>query len=233
MREIVWDTETTGFKPEEGHRIVEIGAVELIDLVPTGNTFHAYVNPQMQVPAGAAKVHGLTYDFLKKHRTAKYHVPRFLDFIGDAPLIAHNAAFDMRFINAELALIGIEPLTNPVVDTLELARAVKKGGRHTLDELCKFFKVEAAHRIQHGALLDSQLLAEVYLHLRGGRQRTLELVMAGSGEEYVKPDYGPRPFTSNLTEAERAAHLAFVESLGPAALWNEYLMRPILEEEAA
>jgi DNA polymerase-3 subunit epsilon len=232
MREIIFDTETTGFKPEEGHRIVEIGAVEIVDLVPTGKTFHAYVNPQMQVPAGAAKVHGLTYDFLKKHRTIKYHLPKFLDFIGDAQLVAHNAAFDMRFVNAELVGLGWEPLTNPVVDTLELARQVKKTGRHSLDELCKFFKVEAAHRTLHGALLDSQLLAEVYLHLRGGRQRTLELVVAGTGEEYVKPDYGPRPFTSLVTEAERAAHLAFVESLGPTAIWNSYL-RPEPKEEAA
>lgn len=170
-REIVLDTETTGFEPSEGHRIVEIGCVELDGLLPTGKTFHVYINPQRDMPAGAYEVHGLSAEFLSGFPVFEAQVEGFLDFIGDAPLVIHNASFDMKFINAELTTLGRPVLpSSRAIDTLAMARKAFPGSPASLDALCRRFGIDNASRTLHGALLDSELLAEVYLELRGGRQ---------------------------------------------------------------
>lgn len=220
MREIVWDTETTGVNHNED-RIVEIGAVELVDLLPTGRTFHTYINPQRDVPQHVVKVHGLTYDFLKKYPVFRRKAQAFLDFIGDARLVAHNAPFDLRFINAELARINLPPLQNEIVDTLELARKVKKGGSHKLDVLCNHFGVDTSKRVLHGALLDSEILAEVYLHLRGGRQHAIPLVVEAVAEVEVVHAHGSRTIVPRGTPGEREAHIAFVSGIKDA-IWSRY-----------
>lgn len=176
MREIVLDTETTGFEPSEGHRMVEIGCLELVNHLPTGNTFHTYLNPLRDVPADAVRVHGLTTEFLKDHPIFTEKVDAFLEFIGDATLVIHNAEFDMKFINAELKASGFKPLAmTRVIDTLPMAREKFPGQPANLDALCRRFKIDNSERKFHGALLDSELLAEVYLELIGGRQHGLGL----------------------------------------------------------
>ena len=170
-REIVLDTETTGFEPAEGHRIVEIGCVELDGLLATGKTFHIYINPQRDMPAGAYEVHGLSAEFLSGFPVFEEQAGDFVEFIGDAPLVIHNASFDMKFLNAELKLVGrpILPMSR-AIDTLTMARKAFPGSPASLDALCRRFGIDNASRTLHGALLDSELLAEVYLELRGGRQ---------------------------------------------------------------
>ena len=186
-REIVLDTETTGFEPSEGHRIVEIGCVELDGLLPTGNTFHIYINPQRDMPAGAYEVHGLSAEFLSGFPVFEAQVDAFVEFIGDAPLVIHNASFDMKFINAELRAVDrpILPM-NRAVDTLAMARKAFPGSPASLDALCRRFGIDNTSRTLHGALLDSELLAEVYLELKGGRQPGFGLdVMAQIGRAHV------------------------------------------------
>jgi DNA polymerase-3 subunit epsilon len=233
MREIVMDTETTGLDPAEGHRIVEIGAVELENLLPTGRIYHQYVNPERAVPREAELVHGLNDAFLRDKPVFARIAPAFLDFIGDARLVIHNAAFDMRMINAELGLIGRPALpASRAVDTLEIARARFPGAQASLDALCRRFGIDNSGREKHGALLDSELLAEVYLELMGGRQQGLGLDPAISrsqsrgaaqapspGAGYVPPAR-PRPLPPRLTAAERAAHDAFIDEIGAGALWR-------------
>lgn len=176
LREIVLDTETTGFKPEEGHRLVEIGCLELINHVQTGPRFHVYLNPEREVPPDAARVHGLTTEFLADKPLFNDVADKFLEFIGDAPLVIHNATFDMSFINAELLWSGRKPLPKDrAIDTLTMARRMFPGSPASLDALCKRFNVDNSGRNFHGALLDAQLLAEVYLELKGGRQTGLVL----------------------------------------------------------
>jgi len=176
IREIVLDTETTGFDPAEGHRLVEIGCLELVNHLPTGNVFQTYLNPLRDVPAEAARVHGLTTEFLKNHPLFAEKVGAFLDFIGEAPLVIHNAEFDMKFINAELKTAGFKPIPmSRVTDTLPMAREKFPGQPASLDALCRRFKIDNSQRKFHGALLDSELLAEVYLELIGGRQHGLGL----------------------------------------------------------
>lgn len=176
MREIVLDTETTGFDPEEGHRLVEIGCLELENHLPTGRVFHTYLNPERDVPADAVRIHGLTGEFLKKHPVFTEKVGEFLEFIGDAMLVIHNAEFDMKFLNAELKGAGFPQLSmSRVTDTLPMARQKFPGQPANLDALCRRFKVDNSGRKFHGALLDSELLAEVYLELMGGRQHGLGL----------------------------------------------------------
>lgn len=225
MREIVLDTETTGLDPLAGDRIVEIGAVELVNHMPTGRVYHRYVNPQRPVPEDAVAVHGLTGAFLADKPLFAALAEEFLGFIGDARLVIHNASFDMKFINAELAATGRPPLPAArALDTLELARRRFPGAQNTLDALCRRFGVDNSGRTKHGALLDSELLAEVYLELSGGRQPGLTLGLAtagpraGAGGPWVPPPR-PRPLAPRITEAERAAHTQFVEELGEAALW--------------
>jgi DNA polymerase III subunit epsilon len=225
MREIVLDTETTGLDPDAGDRIVEIGAVEIVNHMPTGRTFHAYINPQRDVPAEAVEVHGLTAAFLADKPVFAAVAAEFAAFIGDARLVIHNAAFDMRFLNAELGWAGQGSLPwARAVDTLELAKRRFPGAPSSLDALCRRFGVDNSGREKHGALLDSELLAEVYLELMGGRQPdlTLAVVVAGpagvAGAAWTAPPR-PRPLAPRLTEAEAAAHAAFIATLGDGALW--------------
>ena len=227
MREIVLDTETTGLDPEEGHRIVEIGAVELINGLPTGAVWHQYVNPERPMPQEAFQVHGLGDDFLRDKPVFSAVAAAFLAFIAEAPLVIHNAAFDMKMINAELERLGEVPLPMArAVDTLDIARRRFPGAQVNLDALCRRFGVDNSGREKHGALLDCELLAEVYLELQGGRQAGLSLSPAsavrrdGPGTP-ERPLERPQPLPPRLTAEERAAHEAFVAEIGAHALWHD------------
>jgi len=229
MREIVWDTETTGFDPESGDRLVEIGAVELFNHMPTGKIYHQYINPERSMPQEAFAVHGLGDKFLADKPVFKMVAQDFLDFIGDAKIVAHNAKFDVRFINAELKWVGIDPIPmSQSLDTLEIARKKFPGAQNSLDALCRRFGVDNTAREKHGALLDSEILAEVYLELIGGRQPDFALsVVAGQdvtaqGRAKLQETLGVRkiPLKSKLTDEEAKAHREFVEKLGNDALWN-------------
>ena len=228
MREIVLDTETTGFEPSEGHRIVEIGAVELFNHMPTGRTYHQYINPERQMPREAFEVHGLGDDFLRDKPVFRAIGRAFLDFIGDAKLVIHNAAFDVKFLNFELKLIGLPTIDwSRAIDTLAIARQKFPGSPASLDALCRRFGVDNSAREKHGALLDSEILAEVYLELIGGRQPDFGLASqpakSVSGTTGVADDWRPRPrpepLPPRLTEDEAAAHAAFVAKLGDGAIW--------------
>jgi DNA polymerase-3 subunit epsilon len=187
MREIVFDTETTGLDPKTGDRMVEIGCVEMVNRVATGNTYHAYYNPERDMPAGAEAVHGLSISFLSDKPLFKHTARQLLDFIGDAPLVAHNAGFDFGFLNNELNLIGFELIAmERMVDTVALARKRHPGAKLSLDALCSRYGIDRSHRVKHGALLDAELLAQVYVELTGGRQIGLGL---GSGEA-AEPQMG-------------------------------------------
>jgi DNA polymerase-3 subunit epsilon len=228
MREIVLDTETTGFEPSEGHRIVEIGAVELFNHMPTGKTYHQYINPERLMPKEAFAVHGLGDEFLRGQPLFKSIGKAFLDFIADSQLVIHNASFDMKFLNHELKTAGLPILPYArATDTLMMARQKFPGSPATLDALCRRFNVDNSAREKHGALLDSEILAEVYLELVGGRQPDFGLNPAAqsntSGSAQAATDWRPRPrpapLPSRLSAEESAAHAAFVEKLGPAAIW--------------
>ncbi|TCP40293.1 DNA polymerase III subunit epsilon [Rhodovulum marinum] len=231
MREIVLDTETTGFEPSEGHRIVEIGAVELWNHLPTGQTFHEYINPERPMPQEAFAVHGLGDDFLRDKPVFKFIGQKFLDFVGDAKLVIHNAAFDMKFLNAELGWLGLPQLPwEQAIDTLAMARQRFPGSPATLDALCRRFGVDNSAREKHGALLDSEILAEVYLELIGGRQPDLVLATGpkdtgqrqGDAQVTWRPRPRPKPLPPRVSEAEAAAHEKFVATLGDAALWKRF-----------
>ena len=230
MREIVLDTETTGLDPETGDRIVEIGAVELSNHVPTGQTYHQYINPERAMPQEAKEVHGLSDEFLSKMPVFAQIADAFLDFVGDAKLVIHNASFDIKFLNAELKWMHRPPLPiERAVDTLEIARRKFPGAPASLDALCRRFGVDNSARTLHGALLDSEILAEVYLELIGGRQPDFALSLAGpqGGHQASEADWRPRPRPSplppRLTDAEAAAHAQFVEEIGEkaVALWKK------------
>lgn len=225
MREIVLDTETTGFSPEDGDRIVEIGAVELHNHMPTGRTYHQYINPKRSMPEGAFEVHGLSEDFLRDFPVFESVGQAFLDFVGDAKLVIHNAAFDMKFLNAELGWCNLRQLPmDQAIDTLAIARTRFPGSPASLDALCRRFGVDNSAREKHGALLDSEILAEVYLELIGGRQPDFALATQGAtqGETTArKIGTRPRPLPERITDAERAAHTAMIEAMGDAALWNK------------
>lgn len=223
MREIVLDTETTGFKPEEGHRLVEIGCLELVNHVQTGNRFHVYINPERPVPPEAAAVHGLTDEFLADKPVFETVAAEFVAFIGDSPLVIHNAAFDMKFLRWELKLLGYPDLKNEAIDTLLMARQKFPGAPATLDALCKRFGVDNSGRTFHGALLDAQLLAEVYLELLGGRQAGLSLTDAplarrsqAGGGTASRTRRDPRPHAPTAEELE--AHKTMLGQL-KNALW--------------
>jgi DNA polymerase-3 subunit epsilon len=244
MREIVFDTETTGTfpdhpEPRERDRIVEIGCVELINLERTGREFHAYVNPERAVPEEVVRVHGLTGEFLSKHRKFADIVQDLLDFVGDAPLVAHNAAFDQSFLNAELVRCALPRHQNErFIDTLAIARKRFPGASCSLDALARRFQLDrygfdlAARKSAggHGALIDARILAEVYLQLKGGREQRLAFDVAVTAEtlgetrpiEYIRRPPRAQPLPSLATSAEGEAHAAFVAKLGPNALWLKY-----------
>jgi DNA polymerase-3 subunit epsilon len=225
MREIVLDTETTGLDPADGHRIVEVGAVELVNHIPTGRVFHQYINPERPMPREALAVHGLDDAFLRDKPVFAAIAEALLAFLAEAPLVIHNAGFDITFLNAEFGRIGRPVLSLArAVNTLELAKRRFPGAQVSLDALCKRFGIDCTARMLHGALLDSQLLAEVYLELLGGRQQGLGLAIvagpsAASAGDWVVPAR-PRPLAPRLSEAERAAHAAFIAELGQGALWH-------------
>lgn len=228
MREIVLDTETTGLDPAEGHRIVEIAALELENHLPTGRTWHQYLNPDRPMPPEAFEVHGLSDEFLRDKPRFSALAADFLAFIGEAKLVIHNASFDMRFLNAELTALGHRRLPDDqAIDTLIIARNRFPGAPASLDALCRRFGVDNSGRVKHGALLDCELLAEVYLELRGGRQPGLHLATAApapergaaTGPVLVRPNARPAPLPPRVTEAEAAAHAAFVGKLGAGAIW--------------
>jgi DNA polymerase-3 subunit epsilon len=227
MREIVLDTETTGFEPGEGDRIVEIGAVELIGHVPTGRTYHQYINPQRSMPAGAFAVHGLGDEFLADKPLFKDIAQAFVDFVGNDKMVIHNAAFDMKFLNAELGWLNMPLLPmDQSLDTLAIARRRFPGSPASLDALCRRFGIDNTSRTLHGALLDSEILAEVYLELIGGRQPDFALASSShktsdaSGGEDWRPMPRPQPLPSRLLNEEAAAHSAFVDSLGDGSVWK-------------
>ena len=229
MREIVLDTETTGFEPAEGDRIVEIGAVELQGHVPTGRTYHQYINPQRSMPQEAFEVHGLGDEFLADKPVFKDIAQEFVDFVGDAKLVIHNAAFDMKFLNAELGWIGFPTLPmDQAIDTVAMARRKFPGSPASLDALCRRFGIDNSARTLHGALLDSEILAEVYLELIGGRQPDFALnsVSAKSGASDATTDWRPTPrptpLPNRITKEESAAHDAFIDTLGDDALWKKF-----------
>jgi DNA polymerase-3 subunit epsilon len=230
LREIVLDTETTGTDHAAGDRIVEIGAVELLNHIPSGKTFHAYINPERAMSQGAFEVHGLSDAFLADKPVFKVLATELHGFFGDARLVIHNAAFDVGFLNAEFGRCG-HPLieTHRALDTLALARRRHPGASNSLDALCARYGIDNSRRTKHGALLDAEILAEVYLELIGGRQADLGLgpapgaILAGGGPILVPVQRVPRPVTVRLTDHEREAHQAFVGSLGAAAIWTDYI----------
>ncbi len=215
MREIVLDTETTGLDPEQGHRLVEVAGVELLDHLPTGRSFHSYLDPERDMPEDAFRVHGLSAAFLRDYPRFAEVIDPLLEFLGDSRLVIHNAAFDMRFLNAELVRHAREPLAfGRAVDTLFLAQRRFPGAANSLDALCRRFAVDNSARTRHGALLDCELLAEVYLHLIGGRQIGLGLVLPGQrsgGAAIARPVRPARPHAPSVEEL--AAHAAFVATL--------------------
>ncbi len=241
MREIVLDTETTGFEPETGDRIVEIGALELLNHVPTGRTYHQYINPERVMPQEAFEVHGIGPDMLAAPREAKPGEvtlrdkpvfarigDAFVEFIGDARLVIHNASFDMKFLNAELGWMGRPPLPmDQATDTLAIARKKFPGSPASLDALCRRYGIDNSARTLHGALLDSEILAEVYLELIGGRQPDLVLATGpgrgvGPSDENWRPGARPKKLPPRLGDKEAAAHSDFIDALGEQALWRKF-----------
>lgn len=228
MRELVLDTETTGFEPHEGDRIVEIGAVELWNHVPTGKTYHQYINPQRDMPNAAFEVHGLSNEFLADKPVFADIAQAFVDFVKDDKMIIHNASFDMKFLNAELGWLNRKALPmSQALDTLAIARRKFPGSPASLDALCRRFGIDNSNRVLHGALLDSEILAEVYLELIGGRQPDFALGQqqntgnAASTETAWRPQPRAVPLNSRLTNEEAAAHTAFIEAMGDGALWKK------------
>ncbi len=227
MREIVLDTETTGLDPADGHRIVEIGCVELEDHLPTGRSLQLYLNPERLVPPESQRIHGLSDEFLADKPLFAAVVEELLEFLGDAPLVIHNAGFDIKFVNAELHRCGRAPIPYArAIDTIEIAKGKIPGARYSLDELCKRFGVDLSARAKHGALLDAELTAQIYLELVGGRQKKLLLVPVDSAAEGFSPESRtarPRPVPLDLvlTIEELEAHASFVaRELGNDPIWN-------------
>lgn len=227
MREIIFDTETTGLDPVTGDRMVEIGCIEMVNRVLTGNNFHAYFNPERDMPSEAEKVHGLSISFLSDKPLFRESAGELLEFLGDSPLVAHNAQFDFGFLNHELCLCGFDPVGDDrMVDTLAIARRRHPGAKHSLDALCTRYGVDRSHRVLHGALLDAELLAQVYVELTGGRQIGLQLAVDNTTEERIetavfRPKTGEyrAPRAHAASEEELARHAAFLESLD-SPLWN-------------
>ena len=229
MREIVLDTETTGLDPLRGDRLVEIGCVEILNRMPTGQTFHRHLNPERDIPAEALAVHGLSSEFLADKPLFAHVVEEFLEFIGEAPLVIHNASFDIAFINAELDRLKLPPIARErLVDSLLLARRKHPGVSNRLDDLCSRYAIDNSRRTKHGALLDAELLAEVYIDLIGARQSQLILAteardMRVGGDGEMPRRQREVPLAPRVTEADLAAHRAFIATLGDKPIWNEFL----------
>jgi DNA polymerase-3 subunit epsilon len=229
MREIVLDTETTGLDPYQGHRVVEIGCVELINRIPSGKTFHCYLNPERDVPTEAQAVHGHSTEFLKDKPLFAEIADGLVAFLDGASLVIHNAAFDMGFLNAELDRVGRTAIGHDrIVDTLLLARRKHPGGPNRLDDLCARYRIDNSHRTKHGALLDAELLAEVYIELIGARQAQLILADALAERSVGLNAEGrargrPSPLVPRITATEREAHRRFVATLGSGAVWLDYI----------
>lgn len=225
MREIIFDTETTGLDPQGGDRMVEIGCIEMFNRVPTGRTFHAYFNPGRPMPAGAEAVHGLSEVFLSDKPAFQEKAAELIEFLGDANLVAHNAGFDFGFLNMELALCAMDPVCRTrMIDTVALAKVRHPGAKLSLDALCTRYGIDRSHRVRHGALLDAELLAQLYVELTGGRQIGLGLVAEGAANDAPvsalilrqRPFRAPRPH--HASEAEMARHAAFLGTL-TAPIW--------------
>jgi DNA polymerase III subunit epsilon len=229
MREIVLDTETTGLDALSGDRLVEIGCVEIFNRMPTGQTFHRHINPERQVAPEALAVHGLSNEFLADKPLFSEVVDEFLAFIADAPLVIHNGSFDIGFINAELDRLKLAPIQRErLVDTLLLARRKHPGVSNRLDDLCSRYSIDNSHRTKHGALLDAELLAEVYIDLIGARQSSLILAVdtheiGVPGTTETPRRQRPMPLAPRVTEADREAHRAFIATLGDKPIWNDFL----------
>jgi DNA polymerase-3 subunit epsilon len=228
MREIVFDTETTGLDPLQGDRLVEIGCIELVNRFPTGKTFHFYFYPERDMPEGAFRVHGLSIDFLKDKPLFAEKAEELIAFLGDAQLVAHNAMFDLGFLNAELDRAGRPGVSRErIIDTLLLARRKHPGGANRLDDLCGRYSIDNSRRTKHGALLDAELLAEVYIELIGARQASLVLSQtaapAGIPGAIMVVRERTVALAPRLSDEERVAHRSFVSTLGEAAIWRDYL----------
>jgi len=228
MREIVFDTETTGLDPMQGDRLVEIGCIELVNRFPTGKTFHSYFNPERDMPEQALKIHGLTGEFLNDKPLFAHKAEELMAFLGDAQLVAHNAMFDLGFVNAELERAGRAAVNRErIIDTLVLARRKHPGGANRLDDLCLRYSIDNSRRTKHGALLDAELLAEVYVELIGARQAQLILSQtaapAAFGGEAIALRERATPLGLRLTDEARAAHRRFIASLGDNAIWRDYV----------
>jgi DNA polymerase-3 subunit epsilon len=228
MREIIFDTETTGLDPIQGDRMVEIGCIELVNRFPTGKTLHCYFNPERDMPEQALKIHGLTGEFLKDKPLFADKVEELIAFLGDAQLVAHNAMFDLGFLNAELERAGRAAVSRErMIDTLLIARRKHPGAANRLDDLCLRYAIDNSRRVKHGALLDAELLAEVYVELIGARQAQLILsqtaapVRAAGAIIVVRER--PAPLAGRLTDEERAAHRKFIATLGDSAIWRDYV----------
>src|SRR3984885_3033414 len=228
MREIVFDTETTGLDPLQGDRLVEIGCIELVNRFPPGKTFHTYFNPERDMPEQAFKIHGLSREFLSDKPLFVHKVEELIAFLGDAQLVAHNAMFDLGFLNAEMERAGRSAVNRErIVDTLLIARRKHPGGANRLDDLCLRYAIDNSRRTKHGALLDAELLAEVYIELIGARQAQLVLSQAATPSQAMGMPIIVRertiPLLIAVTEDDRAAHQAFVATLGENAIWRDYL----------
>src|SRR6202049_3311703 len=227
MREIVFDTETTGLDPLQGDRLVEIGCIELVNRFPTGNVFHCYFTPQRDMPESAFRIHGLSSEFLKDKALFADKVDELIAFFGDAQLVAHNAMFDLGFLNAELERAGRAGVNRErMIDTLVIARRKHAGGPNRLDDLCWRYAIDNSRRTKHGALLDAEILAEVYIELIGARQAELGLEEArgiGTADLRVSATrIRPVPLLPRISAEEREAHVAFVATLGANAIWRDY-----------
>jgi len=228
LREIVLDTETTGLDPLQGHRLIEIGCIELVNRIPSGLTYHTYLNPERAVPAEAFAIHGLSDEFLKDKPLFALVADELIAFLGDAPLVIHNAAFDVGFLNAELDRLGRPPIARErMIDTLLLARRRHPGGSNRLDDLCVRYAIDNSRRAKHGALLDAELLSEVYVELIGARQAQLVLsqtaALRGVPGETIIVRERPAPLAPRITDAERQAHRLFLAGLGEIAIWRDYI----------
>jgi DNA polymerase-3 subunit epsilon len=243
LREIVLDTETTGLDPTKGDRLIEIGCIELYNRIPTGREYHQFINPDRDVPAEAQAVHGISTEFLKDKPRFHDIADSFLDFIAGDLLVIHNAQFDVGFLSAELVRLGRPPIAmSRVIDTLALARRRHPAGPNSLDALCKRYGVDNSKRTKHGALMDSLLLADVYVELLGERQATLGLAQSAASKNGGSTGTGafqraavqrPQPLPSRLTDETEAAHRAFIDTLGPNALWRRFFPQPPVETDKA